>query len=119
MNAVFILLLTVTIANLILALIVLWYKTRAEVNRVFALTSLAVAGWTFTNALFQSTASVTTATQAAAFSYLSAVTLGASFLHFSWVFPRRSDVRFSGKAVLWILAVLVGLLPFVPGAVIL
>ena len=65
MNAVLILLITVTIANLVLAFLVLWYQRQAEVNRVFALTALAVAGWTFTNALFQSTASVATATQAA------------------------------------------------------
>lgn len=118
MNAVFILLLLVTLTNLLLVMLVLWYRHRAEVNRVFGLTAFAVAGWTLTNALFQSTHSVATATQAAAFSYLSAIVLGASFLHFSWVFPRRSNITSSGKAGLWIITALVGTLPFLPGVVI-
>ncbi len=119
MNLVFALLLAVTLANLALALFVLWNKPKAEVNRVFALTALSVAGWTFTNALFQRTSSLTVAFQAAAFSYLSAVLLGASFLHFSWIFPLRSfemqrqAARY--KAVLWIAALLLGLSSFIPG----
>ncbi|MBV9469096.1 MAG: hypothetical protein JOZ57_07605, partial [Abitibacteriaceae bacterium] len=122
MNAVFALLLAVAVANLVLALLVLLYKPGAEVNRVFGVTALSVAGWTITNALFQSTPSVAVAVQTAAFSYLSAVILGASFLHFSWIFPRRSETA-DGQAVLykpllWIIALLVGLLPFLPDAVI-
>ena len=118
MNTVFLLLLIVTAANLVLALFVLWHHPKVEVNRVFALTALSVAGWTFTNAIFQQTASVATATQAAAFSYLSAVMLGASFLHFAWIFPRRTAVSAAGKSILWGIAILVGLLSFVPGLVI-
>jgi hypothetical protein len=122
MNPLIALLLVVTAANLALALFVLWHKPRAEVNRVFALTALSIAGWTFTNALFQWTSSVAVATQAAAFSYLSAVLLGASFLHFSWIFPLRSFAAghrtLPLKAFLWTLALLIGLLSFAPGTVI-
>jgi len=118
MSTVFLLLLIVTVANLVLALFVLWHNPKAEVNRVFALTALSVAGWTFTNALFQQTASVATATQVAAFSYLSAIVLGASFLHFAWIFPRRTAVSSNAKPILWGIALPVGLLSFVPGLVI-
>ncbi|MBV9468256.1 MAG: hypothetical protein JOZ57_03365, partial [Abitibacteriaceae bacterium] len=48
--------------------------------------------------------------------------LGASFLHFAWIFPRRSfspgDKAASYKALLWLTAIAVSLLAFVPGLVI-
>jgi hypothetical protein len=112
------LLIAVTLANLFLAFVVIRRKPHAEVNRVFALTAMAVAGWTFTNTLFQATASVRTATQAAAFSYLSAIVLGASFLHFAWIFPRRSTISLQAKMFLWFLACAIGLVGFVPNTVI-
>lgn len=118
MNTEVVILLAATIANISLALFVLWHQPRAEVNRVFALTCTAVAGWAFTNALFQTTGSIAVATQAAAFSSLSAIVLGASFLHFAWIFPRRSAVPSSGKILLWSCAAVIGLMAFVPGVVI-
>ncbi|MBV9468257.1 MAG: hypothetical protein JOZ57_03370 [Abitibacteriaceae bacterium] len=53
MQSVVSILLAVTLINLVLALFVLLYKPKSEVNRVFAMTALAVAGWTFTNAVFK------------------------------------------------------------------
>lgn len=122
MNAVFVLLLGITVANFLLALFVWWNKPQAEVNRVFALTAVSVAGWTLTNAVFQQTGSLPTATLAAAWSYLSAVILGASFLHFSWIFPLRSfEIKHKAahyQQLLWVVALAVGLLGFVPNWVI-
>jgi hypothetical protein len=118
MDAVFLTLLVVTIANLALAGFVLWHRPGARVNRIFALTALSTAGWTFTNAIFQYTTSLQIATLTAQFSYLSAVVLGASFLHFAWVFPLQRPVSTHVKRLLWSSALLIGLLPFVPGAVI-
>jgi hypothetical protein len=118
MDAVFLTLLVVTMANLALAGFVLWHRPGAPVNRIFTLTAVSTAGWTFTNALFQQTISPQVVTVAAQFSYLSAVVLGASFLHFSWVFPLPREVSRGTKQLLWSSALLIGLLPFVPGMVI-
>jgi hypothetical protein len=118
MNAVVIVLLLVALANFTLAGFVLWHNLRAETNRVFALTALSAALWTFTNAVFLQTGSIAVATIASQFSYLAAAVLGASFLHFAWVFPLYRNVSVVGKTFLWMTAVAVSLLSFVPGAVI-
>jgi uncharacterized protein YacL len=118
MDAVFTILLLVTLANFTLAGFVLWHKSQAETNRVFALTALSAALWTFTNALFLHTNSIAVATAASQFSYLAAAILGASFLHFAWVFPLRRNISVAGKFSLWMTAAAIGLLSFVPGAVI-
>lgn len=111
-------LIVVTAMNLGLGVLVVWHKPRAEVNRIFAVTTLSIAGWTFTNALFQATRSILVATTAAQLSYLSAIALAASFLHFAWTFPRRSNINDQAKLLLWTLAIGVGSLSFIPGAVI-
>jgi hypothetical protein len=118
MDAVFIALLLVTFANFALAGFVLWHDPHAEVNRVFALTALSTAVWTLTNAVFRATDSLSVALLAAQISYLSAITLGASILHFSWTFPLHRPVPRSWKNALWITAAVIGMIPFVPGLII-
>jgi hypothetical protein len=118
MDAVFAVLLIVTLANLTLAGFVLWHKPGAEVNRIFALTATTTALWTFTNALFRVAPTLSLATLTAKVSYLAAILLGASILHFSWTFPLHRRVSLQHKAVLWTAAAAVGLLPFVPALVV-
>jgi hypothetical protein len=118
MDTVFVTLLLVTFANLILAGFVLWHNPKAETNRVFALTAVSAAIWTLTNALFQFFDSIEIVTMAAQFSYLAAIVLGASFLHFSWIFPLQRKITTRSKQWLWITAFLIGLLSFVPDLVI-
>jgi hypothetical protein len=118
MDTVFVTLLLVTFANLILAGFVLWQNPRAESNRVFALTALAAGSWTFTNAFFLFTNSLSIATLAAQFSYLSATVLGASFLHFAWVFPLHRRIPSQAKCGLSVLALALGVFSFIPGTVI-
>lgn len=110
-------LLIVTGINLILALFVLANKPQAEVNRIFALTALAVAGWTGTNALFQWTASMTAAIIAAEMSSAAALLMSASFLHFSWVYPLRTPGSRGRFYLLWVSMLLLVLLSLWPGAV--
>ncbi len=118
MRYIFVTLLVVTLSNVTLALFVLWHRPKVEVNRVFALTALAVASWTFTNAIFQWTSSVETAKLVAIWSYVSAIVLGASFLHFTWIFPQRGLVPRDYKVILWCCALMISLLAFVPNVVI-
>lgn len=118
MDTVYLILLVVTLANLALAGFVLWHNPQAETNRVFALTALSAALWTFTNAVFLHTGSVAVAIASSQFSYFAAATLGASFLHFAWVFPLRRNIPVTGKAFLWMTAIAIGLLSFLPGVVI-
>lgn len=118
MDAVFVTLLIVTGANLTLAGFVLWHKHKAEVNRVFALTACTTALWTLTNALFRVTPSLAMAILWAQVSYLSAVLLGASILHFSWTFPLYRQVPMRWKAALWITALIISSLPFIPGLIV-
>jgi len=117
MSGVVLVLLAATVVNLILALFVLANKPHAEVNRSFALTSLAVAGWTGTNALFQATNSVPVAMAAAEASSAAALLMSASFLHFSWVYPLRTHVSRISFYLLWLVALLLCLLSLWPGAV--
>jgi hypothetical protein len=118
MDAVFITLLLITLANSILASFVLWHRPKAEVNRVFALTACTTALWTLTNALFRITSSLDMATLWAQVSYLSAVLLGASILHFSWTFPLYRQIPMRWKATLWITALIISSLPFIPGLIV-
>jgi hypothetical protein len=118
MDVVFLLLSLVALANLALALFVLRHNPKIETNRVFALTALSASVWAITNALFQFVASSEIVALAAQFSYLSAIVLGASFLHFAWIFPRHRRISNSVKYWLWSVALVVGLLSFVPGTVI-
>ena len=108
----------VSFVNLALAGVVLGRNAKAEVNRVFALTAFSVASWTFTNAVFQATDSISMATLAANASYLSAIVVAASLFHFSQIFPQNSarPKRRTHRAAwsLWIVAALVGLTPFIP-----
>lgn len=111
-------LLIVTLANFSLAGFVLWHRPQAEINRVFAITSASTALWALTNALFRAAASVPVAVNTAQWSYLAAVILGASILHFSWIFPLQREVPRYAKIVLWSLALFIGVLPFIPRLVI-
>ena len=91
MGTVATLLYSVSVVNLALAGVVFLRRPQAEVNRVFALTSFSVAAWTLTNALFQATDSVRIATLAANLSYISALVVAASLLHFSRIFPKHPN----------------------------
>ncbi|HXI18205.1 MAG TPA: hypothetical protein VNM48_17715, partial [Chloroflexota bacterium] len=109
----------VTLANAALSALVLLRSRKALANRLFALVALSAAGWTGTNALFQSTDSVAVAMMAAQASSAASLLMSAAFLHFSWVYPlrtpgSRSRIR---VCVLWTAALLLVLLSFVPGAV--
>lgn len=120
----------VSLVNLALAGVVFWRRPQAEVNRVFALTAFSVATWTLTNGIFQATDSTEGATLAANVSYLAALTVAASLLHFSQIFPQHpnrlgSNVPFAHRRLttnatwtLWLVTVLLGILPFIPHFVI-
>lgn len=118
MDAVVIILYAVAVVNLGLGLFVYAHNTRQETNRVFAVTSLSIALWTLTNALFQTTNSVATAILWANLSYISTLVLAASFLHFSWIYPLPKLVPAFAKTLLWSAALLLCLLTLVPQAVI-
>lgn len=112
------LLILVTALNLLLAVFVLVRAPRSEVNRVFAVTAFSVSLWTLTNALFQITDSVAAATLWAQISYVSALLIAASFLHFAWTYPQRSSLVPHAKLGLWGATFLTSALPFVPHLVI-
>lgn len=118
MNAVLILLLVVTLANFALAAFVFWHDPKAEANCVFGITAFSTGLWTVTNAVFLATNSLHVATVAAQFSYLAALSLAASLVHFSLVFPVRRQIGIPVKALFWVLALGIGLLSFVPGFII-
>jgi hypothetical protein len=123
MQAVALLLYLISLINLALAGVVFWRHPKAEVNRVFALTSVSVATWTLTNGLFQATDSLHMAVAAANVSYLSALVVAASLLHFSQIFPQhpnRPHRRMTSRAAwsLWIVTLVLGLTPFIPHFVI-
>lgn len=86
-----------------------------EANLIFALTATGVAAWTLSNLLFRSAQSEATALLIARLSYGSALWVAASFLHFAWAYPRRSDKSVRHKATVYLLAALVTTLGFVPG----
>lgn len=109
----------VTLANVLLAWVILRHAAKREENRIFAITCLAVALWTLTNALFRLTTSQSTAILWAQLSYAAALALGASFLHFSWIFPTRNPfIAPQRKWALWFVALLVTIASFLPGLVI-
>lgn len=108
---------TVTLANAALAALVFLHKPKSLVNRLFALTSLAAAGWTGTNAFFQYTESVAAATLTAQISSVCALVMSASFLHFAWVYPLRTPIERSRVYFLWTITLLLSLLSLWPGAV--
>lgn len=110
-------LIVATIANAALGALVLLRHPKALANRLFALTVLATAGWTGTNALFQATDSHTIAMMAAQASSAASLVMSASFLHFSWVYPLRTQARRLRLFLLWTSALFLALLSFVPGAV--
>jgi signal transduction histidine kinase len=118
MDTVVIILYGVALINIGLGLFVYAHNFRQETNRIFAITCFSIAGWTLTNALFQTTGSVASAILWAKLSYLSALILTASFLHFSWIYPLSGKTAPQQKRWLWCLALLLCLLPLVPGLVI-
>ena len=69
---------------------VLRHAPKREENGVFAVTCLAVALWALTNELFRVNDAQAFAVLWAQVSYVAALVLGASFLHFSCIFPTRS-----------------------------
>jgi hypothetical protein len=108
----------VAVANVALALVVLRHAPQREENRVFAVTGISVALWTLTNALFRITTSHDAAVLWAEVSYAAALALAASFLHFSWIYPKRSLPPWSGaKLFTWLGALFIALLAFVPGLI--
>lgn len=107
----------VALANAALAALVFLRKPQAQVNRLFALTALSAAGWAGTNALFQFTDSVPVALWAAQISSVSSLLMSASFLHFSWVYPLRTQQKLWRVSLLWTVAILLCLLSLWPGAV--
>jgi hypothetical protein len=108
----------VTLANLALALVVLRHAPRREENRVFAITCASIALWTLTNALFRVTTSHAAIVLWAQLSYAAALILAASFLHFSGVYPIRRPLHWPVLRLLsWLIALMLSVLCFVPGAV--
>ncbi len=122
MTAPVFILLAATVANFSLAGLVYAkhteQKAQRDIQQIFAITALCVAGWTLTNALFQMTDSVAGATLWAALSYLSALGLAASFLHFAWLFPVRSAIPQTTKVVLWLTTLCLSVLALLPGWII-
>lgn len=123
METVAFLLYSVALLNLALAGIVFARNPRAEVNRVFALTATAVSAWALTNAVFQATDSIGTATVSAQVSYISALLVASSLFHFSQIFPAHPDRpvrKLAGRVAwpLWIVAVGLCFTPFLPQLVI-
>ena len=106
-----------------LALFVLCHTPGKPQNRVFAVTGASVALWTLTNALFRQAQTPEVATLWAQLSYVAALSTAASFLHFAHLYPSHYPSRASRASTpllpgLWAAALLLGLLPFVPCAVI-
>lgn len=123
MPAVAFLLYLVSFVNLALAGVVFMRRPKAEINRVFALTSFSVAVWTLTNGVFQATNSMVVATLSANLSYVSALVVAASLFHFSQVFPHhpnrtRRHMTVLATWSLWLVTALLGILPFIPHFVI-
>lgn len=109
----------VALANIVLALVVVRHAREREENRVFAITCLSVALWTLTNAFFRVSASQGWALVWAQMSYAAALTLGASFLHFSWIFPTRNPfIRPCWKWTLWLVALVITIVVLVPNVII-
>jgi signal transduction histidine kinase len=109
----------ISLVNITLAGLVLFQRAKSEINRVFAVSSIAIAGWTLTNALFQVTTSTALAMLTANISYIFAIVTAASFLHFAWIYPRpQCNSLTSRKYALWTTAALCAVLPFVPNFVI-
>src|SRR4028119_548695 len=86
-------LLAATLANALLGLLILLKGPKELSSRIFGATAFSVAAWTLTNALFQATSSPQHALWWAALSYVAALCLCASFLHFTWLFPRRVSLH--------------------------
>jgi hypothetical protein len=114
----------VSLANAALAALVLVNRPRAYVNRLFALTALSAAAWAGTNALFQWTDSPDFALSVAQASSVSALLMGASFLHFAWVYPvsaahlqGTNSIHRRRLYLLWLSAGLLCLLSLWPGGV--
>jgi signal transduction histidine kinase len=104
-----------------LAVFVLSHASGRAQNRAFSLTVIAVAGWTLTNALFRQAASSEAALLWAQLSYVAALLIAASFLHFAHLYPVRATQASQGMSVLtpmWLMALSLGLLSFVPDAVV-
>ncbi len=117
-------LLGVASINALLALIVGRAARRAE-NRVFAGVALSIALWTLTNALFRSASTTQIATLWAQLSYFAALSTGATFLHFAWVYPHHqlSDAVRTRKLAIYGLTLygigsLIAASTFVPGFVV-
>jgi hypothetical protein len=127
LDLIFIALVGVALVNTGLSLIVGRAARRAE-NRVFALVALSVALWTLTNALFRSAEDVERATLWAQLSYLAALSISATFCHFTWIYPHQArstrldaSARFDTQAsrlALYGLGILVAASTFVPGFVV-
>lgn len=101
-------------ANLLLSFLVLRASPQREENRLFALVSAFVALWAFTNGFFRIASVLEAATLSAQLSYSTGLCIAASFLHFSWVYPRKSHVPVKAKTGTWLLAVAISALAFVP-----
>lgn len=109
----------VAFVNVLLALVVLRHAPRREENRVFAVTCLSVALWALTNAFFRVSASQGWALLWAQASYAAGLALGASFLHFSWIFPTRNPfIEPQRKWVLWLVAMVITSVVLLPNVVI-
>lgn len=105
------------LANAVLSALVFLNRPKAPVNRLFALTALAAAGWAGTNVLFQATDSNTVAMLTAQASSVCSLLMSASFLHFSWVYPVYGHLNRRWVYALWTLALLLSVLSTWPGAV--
>lgn len=123
METIALILFVVSAGNLALAWLVFRRSPKAQVNRVFAATALAVSVWTVTNALFQGTESVESATLWANVSYVSALVVAAALFHFSQIYPerigrpRRMLPSWAAWGI-WIAVVALSITPFIPHFVI-
>lgn len=109
------LLFTVALSNALLGAVVLRSNARQAANRTFALLAFSVALWVFANALFRTATSPGTATLWAQLAYVGSLATAASFLHFSWLYPRHYIVSSVVKAAIWLGAAALSALAFVPG----
>lgn len=108
----------VALCNGLLSAVVFRSNPKQTANRTFALVAMSVAFWAATNALFRTIDDVGLATLWAQLAYVSALSTAAAFLHFSWVYPRRNAAHLAAPLVMWLLAILVSALTFVPGFII-
>ena len=83
-----VILIIATILNLIVGLFVYLRNRKSKINISYSLLSLGLAGWAFTNAIFQITPSLENALFWAKLSDISTILLVSSLFYFSLIFPK-------------------------------